>query len=81
MLLVIEVSDATEHFDRTVKLPRYAAAGLPEVWLALPATRTLERYREPTTNGYAERSRYAPGDKIEAMRSSFAVDAMFPPLA
>ena len=29
-LLVVEVSDTTLEFDRTVKLPRYAAAGVPE---------------------------------------------------
>ena len=77
-LLVIEVSDATERFDRAVKLPRYAAAGIPEVWLALPETRTIERYRLPGPDGYAERSRHAAGDEIEALGALLPVDAMFP---
>ena len=77
-LLVIEVSDATERFDRAVKLPRYAAAGVPEVWLALPETRTIERYRLPGPDGYAERSRHAAGDEIEALGALLPVDAMFP---
>lgn len=77
-LLVVEVSDATERFDRTVKLPRYAAAGIPEVWIALPAARTVERYRQPTTDGYAERSRYQAGDELEALGGLLPVGAMFP---
>jgi Uma2 family endonuclease len=32
-LLVIEVADSTYATDRTVKLPRYLAAGVPEVWI------------------------------------------------
>lgn len=38
VLLIIEVSDTTVHYDRTVKTPLYAAAGIPEMWLIdLPA--------------------------------------------
>lgn len=32
VLLVIEVSDTTLKFDRQIKLPLYAKAGIPEVW-------------------------------------------------
>ena len=33
VLLVIEVSDSTFVYDRRVKVPLYAAAGIPEVWI------------------------------------------------
>src|SRR5579863_6654097 len=33
VLLIIEVSDTTLAYDRLEKLPRYALAGIPEVWL------------------------------------------------
>jgi Uma2 family endonuclease len=33
VLLVIEVADTSLIYDRDVKLPRYAAAGIPEVWI------------------------------------------------
>ncbi len=33
VLLVIEVSDTTLRYDREVKVPLYARAGIPEVWL------------------------------------------------
>jgi Uma2 family endonuclease len=39
VLLVIEVSDSTLAYDRRVKVPLYAAAGIPEVWIT--DTRTL----------------------------------------
>ena len=32
VLLVIEVSDSTVAYDRNVKIPKYAQAGVPEVW-------------------------------------------------
>ena len=32
-LLVVEVADTSLSYDRDVKLPRYAAAGVPEVWI------------------------------------------------
>jgi Uma2 family endonuclease len=33
VFLVVEVSDTTLAYDRDVKLPRYAQAGVPEVWI------------------------------------------------
>lgn len=33
VFLIVEVSDSTLHHDRTVKLPRYAAAHIPEGWI------------------------------------------------
>ncbi len=33
-LLLVEVADTSAEFDRTVKLPLYAQAGIVEVWLA-----------------------------------------------
>ena len=34
ILLVIEISDSSLEYDRDVKAPVYAAAGIPEYWLA-----------------------------------------------
>jgi Uma2 family endonuclease len=48
--LVIEVSDSTLRFDRTIKASLYARAGIAEYWiLNLPQNR-LERFREPVTD-------------------------------
>ena len=52
VLLLIEVSDATLHFDRDIKIPLYAKSGIPEVWLVNLEDRTIEVYREPSPEGY-----------------------------
>lgn len=52
VLLLIEVSDATLHFDRDIKIPLYAKSGIPEVWLVNLEDATIEVYREPSPEGY-----------------------------
>ncbi len=43
---------STERFDREVKGPRYAAAGIPEVWIVLPERGRVERYWQPEGGQY-----------------------------
>jgi Uma2 family endonuclease len=53
VFLLIEVADSSLEYDREVKLPLYAGAGVPEAWLVnLPAD-TVEVHREPGPDGYA----------------------------
>jgi Uma2 family endonuclease len=51
-LLVIEIGDSSLRYDREVKVPLYAAHGVPEVWLVDLPHRRLEIYREPGPDGY-----------------------------
>src|SRR5215213_9412762 len=44
VLVVIEVSDSTLDLDRTVKLPLYAAAGIPEAWVVNLPEERIEVY-------------------------------------
>jgi Uma2 family endonuclease len=53
-LLVIEVADTSEHYDRQVKVPLYARAGIPEVWLVDLTAGSVTAYREPGATGYAQ---------------------------
>jgi Uma2 family endonuclease len=46
-LLVVEVADSTLRFDREVKLPLYARAGIPEYWIVNTRDRVIEVYRSP----------------------------------
>jgi Uma2 family endonuclease len=46
-VLVIEVADTTVRFDGRVKLPAYARAGIPEVWLIDLTRDELVMYRNP----------------------------------
>jgi Uma2 family endonuclease len=52
VLLVIEVADTSVEYDRKKKLPLYAQAGIPEVWLAnLPEDR-FEIHTQPLNGKY-----------------------------
>ena len=52
ILLVIEVAETSVEYDREVKIPLYARAGIPEAWLVdLPGERILV-CAEPTPDGY-----------------------------
>ena len=52
ILIAIEVADSSLTFDREQKMPRYAAAGVPEAWLVDVRARTITVYTDPTTEGY-----------------------------
>jgi Uma2 family endonuclease len=54
VFLVIEVSDTTLGHDRGVKLPLYASAGIPEVWIADVNRKRLTVYRDPGPDGYQQ---------------------------
>jgi Uma2 family endonuclease len=47
ILFLIEVSDSSLNFDRTVKLPLYAEAGIPQYWIINVAAKSIEVYRNP----------------------------------
>jgi Uma2 family endonuclease len=44
VLLLIEVSDSSLRFDRTVKNPLYCAASVSEIWIVNVADRCIESY-------------------------------------
>lgn len=52
LLLLIEVSDTSLPYDRGVKLPLYARAGVGEVWIVDLEGERVEVYREPAPDGY-----------------------------
>jgi Uma2 family endonuclease len=47
IILIIEVSDSTLKFDREVKAPLYATAGINEYWIVNLIDSRLEVYRQP----------------------------------
>ncbi|WP_448542617.1 Uma2 family endonuclease [Roseiflexus sp.] len=64
VLLIIEVSDTTAQYDRIEKLPRYAAAGIPETWIVDVEQCVVEQYTHPVRDQYARLQKYFPGDMI-----------------
>jgi Uma2 family endonuclease len=63
-LLVVEVADTSQYRDRVVKLPRYAAAGIPETWIVDLEAGAVEVYREPSSDGYQQQRRYERGAEV-----------------
>lgn len=64
VLLLVEVCDTTQVFDRTEKVPRYAAAGIAEVWLVDLDRALVEVYSEPGPAGYEPAAHAVPGEVI-----------------
>lgn len=62
--LVVEVSDTTGALDREVKLPLYAAAGIPEVWLVDLPAEAVEAHRRPASGRYGEVARRGRGERV-----------------
>ncbi|MDX1532425.1 MAG: Uma2 family endonuclease [Rhodothermales bacterium] len=52
VLLVVEVAESSADYDRRVKAPRYAAAGIPELWVVLLEAAAVEVHRRPGPDGY-----------------------------
>ncbi len=64
VLLVIEVADTTRRYVRTVKLPLYAAAGIPEAWLVDLVAQTIERQTEPHNGRYCQTTIAGRGESL-----------------
>ncbi len=64
ILLLIEVSESSLAYDRNVKLPLYAQAGIAEVWLVALLPQVVEVYRVPSENGYSEKRTLRRGDTL-----------------
>ena len=61
VLLLIEVAETTQDYDRQVKAPLYARWGVPEVWLVDLQGRSVQVYRDPAPEGYREVRTAEPG--------------------
>jgi Uma2 family endonuclease len=56
VLLLIEISDSTLAFDRSVKLPLYAKHGVQEVWLVDLSANQIHAHRDPRDGIYEKAS-------------------------
>lgn len=64
ILLLIEVSDTSLGYDREVKKPLFAAAGIPELWIVNIEDEQVEVYRKPQNGDYIHRQDFKRGDTI-----------------
>jgi len=64
VLLVVEVADTTGDYDRRIKVPRYARAGIPEVWVVDLRDRAVDVYRQVEGGQYREQRRVGSGQSL-----------------
>jgi Uma2 family endonuclease len=64
ILLVVEVAHATVRFDREVKLPLYARAGIPECWIVDLRRNAIEVHSSPRGDSYRERQEIRSGGRL-----------------
>jgi Uma2 family endonuclease len=67
VLLLIEISDTSLHYDREEKLPAYGRAGISEVWIVNALERNIEIYRDPHLTGYGSATVLRAGDKASPL--------------
>ncbi len=68
VFLLVEVADSSLPFDRAVKLPVYASAGIVECWLVNLIDDQIEVYREPVGRRYQTRSSVPFGQAVSPLQ-------------
>ena len=66
LLFLIEVADASLAYDRDVKRPKYARAGVREVWIVNLTGAIVERYTRPVADGYRLTARAGRGEELRS---------------
>lgn len=66
VLLVIEVADTTIEYDRQIKVPLYARAGIAEVWIVNLVDEQIEIYAEPMNDAYQSKREFKRGETINS---------------
>jgi Uma2 family endonuclease len=66
VLVVVEVSDTTPEYDRKVKVPLYARAGIRETWVVNLPEERIEVYADPAAGDYQTVNSYARGEEVQS---------------
>lgn len=79
ILLIIEVSDSSLNFDREVKMPLYAEAGIPEYWIINLQDQQVEIYKNLVRGQYSNRRILFAEDQLtlEAFDWSLPITELF----
>jgi len=68
ILLVIEVADTTLAYDREIKVPLYARAGIPEAWVVDLAADRIEVFEDPIAGQYTRVRSASRGDMLTPLQ-------------
>ncbi len=66
VLIAIEIADKSLEYDRNEKLPRYAQAGITEVWIVDIGKQIVEQYTQPRTTRYHQLRLVEHGEHVTA---------------
>jgi Uma2 family endonuclease len=66
VLVVVEVSDTTLDYDRKTKIPLYAEAAIPEVWLVNLQNETIQIHTDPQEGTFGLVKIYRRGDSLKS---------------
>lgn len=75
ILLVVEIAESSIEYDRDVKAPVYAAAGIAEYWLADLNANVVWRYSSPEQGVYQNVEQHRRGESIAPLLLSSCVIA------
>jgi Uma2 family endonuclease len=64
VLLLIEVADTSQDYDRDTKAPLYARYGIAEYWIIDLEEDRIEVYRSPSPDGYLEVAMVERGESL-----------------
>ena len=67
ILLIVEVADSSEAYDRRTKGPLYARFGIPDYWLVDLNRDLVTVYRDPTPDGYASSRVFRRGESMSPL--------------
>src|ERR1700687_3342868 len=67
VLLVIEVADSSETYDREIKVPLYARAGIRETWVVSLLTTAVHQYARPVNGRYQIHNEFKRGESIASV--------------
>lgn len=67
IVLVVEVADTSFRYDRDIKVPLYARAGIAETWLVDLSNERVEIFTQPTAQGYQQSRRARRGERLTTL--------------
>lgn len=80
VLFLMEIADTSLIYDRNIKIPLFAAAGIPEVWIEDAKRDVLYVYRNPRGVSYAAVIELRRGDSVSPIAFpdiQFAINELF----
>jgi Uma2 family endonuclease len=70
MLLIIEVADSSLAYDQEIKAPKYARAGVQELWIVDLNDDMIWVYRKPSEKSYLDLKAHQRGETITLLAFS-----------